>query len=104
MAATYDQLAQTATDGIFQRRVAYAMMSAAIAIYNETPTAKTPARVAFAKQVIAGGYNITAITEMVLTDATIAGELTMVGTPGANVADAHIQNSVNANWNAWAGA
>jgi hypothetical protein len=105
MAATYAQLGIIANDGIFQQRINYAMMTAAIAIYNESPgTTGHSARLAFAKLVIAGSYNMVEAALAILTNATIASEATMVPTPGANIPDADIQFSANSVWNALAGA
>ncbi len=105
MAATYAQLGIIANDGIFQQRINFAMMTAAIAVYNEsTGTTGHAARLAFAKTVIGGSYNITAAALAILTNATIESEATMTPTPGANIPDTDIQFSANSVWNALAGA
>jgi hypothetical protein len=105
MAATYAQLGIMANDGIFQGRINYAMMTSAIAIYNESAgTTGHVARVAFAKLVLSGSYNVTAAALAILTNSTIAAEATMSPTPGANIPDADIQFSANSVWNAMAGA
>jgi hypothetical protein len=94
-----------AQDQIFQTRVAEAMAEAAVAINAEAVTAKTPARVAYAAQVLndppgglmAGGGGLSKHV------AAFALALVTQGIDGGST-DGAIGNGVSAVWNALAGA
>ena len=105
---SFTDLGTISQNGPFQFRVQYAMNVAAINIYNEVPTTQGHvARVAFAEKVLAGNYSIQSVCLAVLTNATIAAEANVATSPangGFGIPDGDIQFSVNAIWNALAGA
>jgi hypothetical protein len=104
MAATYLQLATIAQSTSFQQRVAFAMNSAAAAVYNEgSGVTNHSARAAFAIKVGAGNYSLPAAALAVITGATIVAEAVNDGSQTNAIADADIQNSVNSLWNMFAG-
>jgi pyruvate carboxylase len=103
--AGFSDLETISNNGNFQLRVAYAMQVAAVAIYNEAPTATGhAARAAMATRVLNGEFNVQAAAAAVLTNATIAAEANINTTPGYGIPDGDIQFAVNSNWNALAGA
>lgn len=105
MAATFSDFGAIAKDANFQQRVSYALLVAAVNVYAEsTGTAGHPARLAFAKNVFLGSYNINNVCLMVLTNATIAAEAVLATTPGFAIPDSDIQFTVNSLWNDLAGA
>jgi hypothetical protein len=102
--ATYSTLGQIAYQPDFQNRVAIAMNSAAVSIYNESNTVTGhTARAAFANKVLTGNYNLLASCLGVLVNSTIQGEASGT-TVGNNIPDTDIQFQVNSIWNALAGA
>lgn len=102
--ATFSDLGTIARDNNFQTRVQYAMMVAAVNVYSEaTNTVGHPARLAYAKQVFAGSFNIMFACMMVLTNSTIAAEAVLATTPGFAIPDGDIQFAVNSLWNDFAG-
>lgn len=102
--ASFSDLGIIAKDSNFQGRVQYAMTVAAVNVYSEaTNTVGHPARLAFAKQVFAGTFNITFSCMLVLTNASIAAEANLATTPGFAIPDGDIQFAVNSLWNDFAG-
>jgi hypothetical protein len=102
---TYADLGKIAADPGFQSRVDYAMANAALAIYSEAPTQKTPTRVVYARQVLGSGYDHQRAALGVLENAAVAAMAVLAtGSPDYSVTDAAIQNAVSAMWNAFAGA
>lgn len=103
MAANFSQLAQIASSQEFQQRVAFAINSAAAAVYSEvTTTPSHSARAAYAIKVANGNYNLAAAALAVLTNATIAAEAT-IGVSLNTIPDSDIQFSINSLWNMLAG-
>lgn len=105
-ADSYVDLTKISQDPGFQQRVAYAMCSAAIAISNEgSSVAMHAARIAYAKQVAAGSYNLQEAALAVLAVSPVNGEASFAaGTPGFSVPDGDIATAVSAVWNWLAGA
>lgn len=102
--ATYSQLGQIAAQPDFQARIAIALNSAAVAIYNEAGTvAGHAARAAYATKVLTGGYNLSAACLGVLVNSTIQAGASPT-TAGNSITDQDIQFQVNSIWNALAGA
>lgn len=103
--ATVDQLVTISRDQGFIARVQYAMVTSAIAIYNEA--SNTPghtARAAFAVRILSSGSLPYGIVLAVLTNSTIAAEANPATTPDFGILDTDIQFQVNSMWNALAGA
>lgn len=104
-AATFSDFGTIANDQAFQSRVTYAMVQAAIAIYNESAgTAGHAARANFARQVLSTGYNLREVAMAVLATTTVAAEANAQNAPGYSIPDTDIANAVSAIWNALAGA
>ncbi len=103
--ANYDDLIKIAGNSGFQERVKYALMSAAVSVYNElsSTTGHTP-RVAYANSIIAGNYNLGPASLGVLTNTSIAAEATIGSAPDFSIPDSDIQFAVNSLWNAFATA
>jgi hypothetical protein len=102
--ATFDQLNVIAADSGFQQRVRLAMVTAAIAVYNEA--ANTPGhatRSAYAVKVINGNVNMQAMALATLTNLTIGAEADPTKPPDFATPDADIHFQVNSMWNSVAG-
>jgi hypothetical protein len=103
--ADYDDLITIAGNGGFQNRVKYALIQAAVSVYNEqSSTTGHTARVAYASNVIAGNYNLAPTSLAVLTNSTLAAEATLTSAPDFNIPDTDLQFAVNSLWNAFANA
>ncbi len=103
--ASYDNLIDIAKNTGFQDRVKYALVSAAVSVFNEaSSTTGHTARVAYASSIIQGNYNLAPASLAVLTNSTIASEATLTAPPDFNVPDSDLQFSVNSLWNALANA
>jgi hypothetical protein len=102
--ATFDQLAVIAADSGFQLRVRLAMVTAAIAVYNEPPaTTGHVTRASYAVRIINGNVNMEAMAIAILTNTTISAEANSANKPDFNIPDADIQFQVNSIWNSLAG-
>lgn len=102
--ASYSVLGQIATQPDFQNRVAFAMNSAAVSVYNEAgSTTGHVARALYATKVLTGQYSLSAACLGVLVNSTIQGEAVQ-NTVGNAIPDSDIQFQVNSIWNALAGA
>lgn len=102
--ASFSDIATTAYDETFRRRVVYALTVAAINAYAEVNTAPGhAARAAFATKVLASQFDVHGAVLGVLTNSTIAAESNSAVT-GNGVPDSDIQFAANSIYNALAGA
>lgn len=102
--ALFSDIATTAHDETFRRRVVYALTVAAINAYAEAGTVPGhAARAAFATKLLSSQFDVQGAVWGVLTNSTIAGEEVSTIT-GAGVPDADIQFAANSIYNALAGA
>jgi hypothetical protein len=102
--ATFSQLNIIAADNGFQQRVRFAMVTAAIAIYNEpTNTPGHLTRSTYAVKIINGNINMQAMALAVLTNPTVAAEADPTKPPDFAIPDSDIQFQVNSMWNSAAG-
>ena len=105
MALSYADAGQLAKTDEFLRRVAYAMQSAAVAVYSEQGTVTGhAARAAYATKVSNGTFDLATAALVVLTNASILAEGNLTTTPGNGIPDSDIQFAVNSVWNLLAGA
>ncbi len=103
--ADYDDLITIAGNNGFQNRVKYALTSAAVSVYNEASSSTGhAARVAYAKSVIAGNYNLAPASLAVLTNSTIGSEAVLAHPPDFSIPDSDLQFAVNSLWNALSNA
>lgn len=110
--ASFADSATIASNGSFQARVNFALITAAVNVYAEgSSIASHAARSAFAVRVFGGAFNINTIGLMVMTNATISAEssviLSSLGTVLSSnnfaIPDGDIQFAVNSLWNDMAG-
>lgn len=106
--ANYQDQNTVAQDTVFQGRCRIALQNAAVNIIAEDPQTQNHAqRAAFAIQVLTQPQQISSynIALSVLTNSTIAGEVTVASLPGATstVADNDLQFAINSLFNALAG-
>lgn len=102
--ASYSDIGVIATNSDFLRRVDYAMMTAAVAVYAEAGTVTGhAARLAFAQKIFAGTYDVQRAAYAVLTNLTILTEAA-TSQPNFAIPDTDLQFSANSVFNALAGA
>lgn len=101
---TYSELAITATDADFRRRVAYALTIAAVNVYAEgNAIAAHQARAAYATKVLSRQYDLDGVVFGVLAHPKISDGADS-STKNNGVSDENMQFAVNSLFNALAGA
>jgi len=95
-----------ANDTNFQKRVKYALQSAALGVMAEAGNVTShAARVIYAKLVLSGSANVFEVSVGVLNNSTIASEaeITVPASGSFSIPDSDIQFAVNSDFNAFAG-
>ena len=91
-------------ESIFQDRITFLAVKAAIAVMAELNTVTNHAeRVVYAKKILDGSANMDLYTLAVATNSTIQNEATQTPADGFNVPDADIEFAVNSLFDAMAG-
>jgi hypothetical protein len=104
--ADLEDLNTIANDGQFQNRCLAALKAAAVDVLAEDPSTQYHTqRAAYANQVISEQVNGEEVASVVLTNSTIAAEVTVASLPGANstVPDSDIEFAVSSIFNDLAG-
>lgn len=102
---TVSALVQFTVDQSFEQRCKFAMISAAINIYNEVgATPGHPARASFATKVLLNtGYDLNTVALAVLSNFQVQADANPA-VQGFGITDTDISNAVASFWNVMAGA